>query len=96
MGKVLEDIEIALLAEAEEYTPEGSEAKAVVHQWAYAIAHDLPLFGELNGAKKEVIIKILKAKALFKNKKSLHYELTEKLPIVPLKRQRLSLLTYFW
>ncbi len=82
MGKVLEDIEGALLTEAEIYTPEGSEPKAVVHQWVHAIAHDLPLFGEVNGAKKEVIIKILKGKALFKNKKSFHHELTAKLPIL--------------
>jgi len=66
---MLEDIESALLAEAERYTPEGSVPKAVVHQWAHAIAHDLPLFGDLNEAKKEVVIKILKSKALFKNKK---------------------------
>ena len=95
MSKVLEDIEVALLVEAEKYTPEGSEPKAVVHQWAHAIAHDLPLFGELNGAKKEVIIKILKGKTLFKNKKSFHHGLTAKLPIVPPKKAKFTFIDLF-
>jgi DNA (cytosine-5)-methyltransferase 1 len=95
VGKVLKDIEVALLAEAEIYTPEGSEPKAVVHQWAHAIAHDLPLFGGLNGAKKEVIIKVLKGKGLFKNKKSFHHELTAKLPIVPPKKARFTFIDLF-
>jgi len=95
VSKVLEDIEVALLVEAEKYTPEGSEPKAVVHQWAHAIAHDLPLFGELNGAKKEVIIKILKGKTLFKNKKSFHHELTARLPIVPPEKAKFTFIDLF-
>jgi len=95
VSKVLEDLEGALLAEAERYTPEGSDPKAVVHQWVHAIAHDLPLFGSISNTKKEEMIKALKEKGLFKNKISFHHELTAKLPIIPPAKAKFTFIDLF-
>ena len=61
MSNVLEELEKVLISEAQALTPEGSEPKAIVHQWVHAISHDLPLYGEASEADKSVIINILKA-----------------------------------
>lgn len=95
MSNVLEDLENALIPEAQAYTPEGSEPKAIVHQWAHAISHDSPLFGEARGAKKSVIIKILKEKGLFKNKTLFHQTLTTHLPITPPKKAKFTFIDLF-
>jgi hypothetical protein len=41
---VLEELEAVLWSKAVPYTPIGSDTKAVIHQWAHAIAHDKPFF----------------------------------------------------
>ena len=65
MSKVLEKLETALCPEAKAYTPEGSEAKAVVHQWAHAIASGEKPAGIFQEDDVNKIITILKENSLF-------------------------------
>ena len=95
MSNILEELEKALIPDAQAYTPEGSESKAIVHQWVHVISHDLPLFGEVRGAKKSVIIKKLKDKGLFKNKTLFHQALTAHLPITPPKKAPFTFIDLF-
>lgn len=95
MSNILKELEKALISDAQPYTPEGSEPKAIVHQWVHAISHDLPLFGEARGAKKSVIIKRLKDKGLFKNKTLFHQALTAHLPIAPPKKAKFTFIDLF-
>jgi len=95
VSNVLEELETALQQEAEAYTPNGSEIKAVIHQWAHAIAHDLPLFGEAKGVDKKAIAKILKEKGIFKNKASFHADLTAHLPIIPPQKAKFTFIDLF-
>ena len=53
-------IEDALIDYAEEFTPEGSEIKATIHQWIHAIVYDNQLFASDKGADKTTIINKLK------------------------------------
>ncbi len=38
MNHFLQKIEAALLPTADQYAPEGSDPKAIIHQWTHAIA----------------------------------------------------------
>ncbi|OQK16512.1 hypothetical protein AU255_00980 [Methyloprofundus sedimenti] len=95
MSNILEELETVLSSDAQVYTPEGSESKAVVHQWVHAIAHDLPLFAEVKGVNKSAIIKTLKDNQLFKDKTSFHHKLTAHLPIVPPNKARFTFIDLF-
>ena len=44
------NLEEALSEYAEQFTPEGSDVKAVIHQWVHAIAYDNSLFATDKGA----------------------------------------------
>ena len=61
MNTFFTKIEEALSDYAEQFTPEGSEVKAVVHQWIHAIAYNNPLFASDKKADEELVIKKLKA-----------------------------------
>jgi hypothetical protein len=37
VSNVLEELEKTLMSEAQAYTPEGSESKAIVHQWVHGL-----------------------------------------------------------
>ena len=39
MNHFLQKIEAALLPTADQYAPEGSDPKAIAHQWIHAIAY---------------------------------------------------------
>ena len=52
MNQFLEKIELILNEYAQPFTPDGTEAKAVVHQWVHAIAYGNDLFGKLRGVNK--------------------------------------------
>jgi len=93
VSKILDDIEALLLNDAEPHTPEGSEPRAVVHQWVHAIAHELPLFGNNINSKK--IIKKLKDAGFYKSKKSFQVTLTEFLPITPPKKPKFTFIDLF-
>jgi DNA (cytosine-5)-methyltransferase 1 len=65
MNKFLSSIENVLTDYAAQYTPEGSEPKAIVHQWGHAIAYNNKLFAENKGVKKEIIISLLKKEGIY-------------------------------
>lgn len=83
MNKQLGKLEAALLPAAETVTPEGTEPRAVVHQWLYAIAHNLPLFAESRGVDKANLFKLLEKERLFKDLASFRRNLTAELPVAP-------------
>ena len=60
MNQFLEEIEIILNDYAEHFTPDGTESKAVVHQWVHAIAYGNDFFGKSRGVSKAKIIRVLK------------------------------------
>ena len=65
MSEFILKIEHLLADIAEKYTPEGSQSKAVVHQWIHAIANDTPLFGIKKVAETDRILEVLKTEVLF-------------------------------
>jgi len=60
MKTIFTKIEDALTEYAKKFTPEGSEEKAVIHQWIQAIIYNNQLFASNKGADKNVILKKLK------------------------------------
>lgn len=95
MSKVLEELEAVLWSEAVSYTPVGSEPKAVIHQWAHAIAHDSPFFGEAKGVNKTTIVNILKGKGIFKNKTRFHNALIADLPTAAPNKPKFTFIDLF-
>jgi len=95
VSKVLEELESTLWSEALSYTPAGSDPKAVIHQWAHAIAHDFLLFGESKGANKITIVKTLKENGIFKNKSNFHKTLTGDLLITSPDKPKFTFIDLF-
>ncbi len=83
MNNVLGKLEAALLTAAEKVTPEGTEPRAVIHQWLNAIAYDLPLFAESKSIDKASLIEIIKKQKLFKGSADYFRALTANFPIAP-------------
>jgi DNA (cytosine-5)-methyltransferase 1 len=92
---VLEKLEATLLSAAETVTPEGTEPRAVIHQWLHAIAHNLPLFAESRGVDKTSLIKSLENQRLFKDPVSFYHLLTANLPIVPPRTAKFTFIDLF-
>ncbi len=90
MSHTFQKIEAVLLPTAIQYTPEGSDPKAVIHQWIHAIASDYPLFAEHQGICKEHLIEILKLSNLYKDKVTFK----KKLPSTPIKPAIKSTFTF--
>ncbi len=95
MNNVLEKMEAALLSKAEPVTPEGTEPRAVVHQWLHAIAHNLPLFAKSRGIDKASLIQALEQEQLFKDPTSFRRLLTAELPIAPPQDAQFSFIDLF-
>ena len=53
-------LEEALSEYAEKFTPEGSDVKAVVHQWVHAITYNNQLFASNKGVDKRIVVNKLK------------------------------------
>ncbi|MCX2452626.1 DNA cytosine methyltransferase [Pedobacter sp. PLR] len=77
MQEIIKSIEEKLAELAEAYQPEGSEIKAVIHQWIHAIAFNHNLFGEERGVDKEKIITCLKDAGLYKNQELFKAQVTD-------------------
>ncbi|MFT6910782.1 MAG: ubiquinone biosynthesis protein COQ9, partial [Oleiphilaceae bacterium] len=77
MNDFITQAEQLLLSEAQKYCPEGSETKAVVHQWLNAIAYKKSLFGEQVGVSPKHIITLLKKNGLFTTVEKLKAEMHE-------------------
>ena len=90
MNNVLEKLEAALLSAAAPVTPEGTEPRAIVHQWLHAIAHNLPLFAESRGIDKASLIQMLEQEKLFKDPAYVRPLLSAKLPLIISNPQKMS------
>ena len=54
MSHFFQQIEAALLPTAANYAPEGTEAKAVAHQWLHALAYDFCLLPKRKASTKRI------------------------------------------
>ena len=90
MSHFIQQIEAALLPTATQYAPEGSEPKAIVHQWIHAIACGNKPFAAQRGASKAKLIGILKKGNLYGDAESFK----NKLPKTPIKPAKESTFTF--
>lgn len=67
MSPFIQSVEKALLPVAATVTPDGSEPRAVVHQWMFALAHNQPLFAANKGITNDALLDILTKNQLFSN-----------------------------
>lgn len=65
MNEFINGAEDTLSSYAEQFTPEGSDVKSVVHQWLHAIAYDNDIFGFSKGANKSHIVKLLESCGIY-------------------------------
>lgn len=82
------------MSTATQYAPEGSEPKAVVHQWIHAIAYGHPLFAAQSGVNKRKLTGILKKEKLYTDVESFKNKLT-KSPIKPPKKSKFTFIDLF-
>lgn len=75
-----EQIEAILLPLATQYTPEGSEPKAVVHQWIHAIANGGDFVGTVNG---NTVIDNLKKSGVFETSKQFKRKVIDQINFPP-------------
>ena len=90
MNKFFQQIEAALLPTAIHYAPEGSEPRAIVHQWIHAIACESKPFAAQRGANIKKLIGILKKEQLYTDAASFK----NKLPSTPIKPPKESTFTF--
>ncbi|MBL4607388.1 MAG: DNA (cytosine-5-)-methyltransferase [Pseudomonadales bacterium] len=95
MNTLISQAEQLLLPEAEKFCPEGTEAKAVVHQWLNAIAYGKSLFAEGAGADRKLIIKQLKKHQLYTNKIEFKVGLHKGLTLNPVDKPRFTFVDLF-
>lgn len=89
------NLEEALSEYAEQFTPEGSDVKAVIHQWVHAIAYDNPLFATDKGADKSIIIKKLKEAKCYTNVAAFKKELRENINFNPKSKPDFTFIDLF-
>jgi DNA (cytosine-5)-methyltransferase 1 len=75
MNNFITQAEQLLLPEAQKYCPEGTEPKAIIHQWLNAIAYEKSLFGIQENVDSKRIIKILKDRDLYQTNTELKSKL---------------------
>lgn len=75
-----EQIEAVLLPLATQYTPEGSEPKAVVHQWIHAIANGGDFVGIVD---ENIVIDRLKISGFFETKKQFKRKFIDQINFPP-------------
>ena len=90
MSKYIQQIETALLPTAIMYSPEGTEPKALVHQWIQALAYGFTPFAKERGTSKSKLIGILKKAQLYTDAESFK----SKLPGTPIKAPKESRFTF--
>jgi len=89
-----EQTEAILLPLATQYTPEGSEPKAVVHQWIHALAYGYTPFAADRGASAKKLIAILKKAQLYTDAASFKCNLPET-PIKPANKSTFTFIDLF-
>jgi DNA (cytosine-5)-methyltransferase 1 len=95
MNDFITQAEQLLLSEAQKYCPEGSEPKAVVHQWLSAIAYEKALFSEQVGIKREQVVKILKSQNLYSTNANLKDILHQNFELNPNKDPKFTFIDLF-
>lgn len=80
MSNFFQRIEAALLQTATRYVPEGSDPKAVAHQWVHAIVNNSDLVGGIDATR---IVDCLRAAGIFANKKQFKKALTDEINFPP-------------
>lgn len=95
MNHFFETAETALLPLARKYAPEGSEAKAVAHQWMHALAYDKQLFAEQRGIKKNKLIDVLKKAEVFIDLVSFKKNLLKTIHIKPKAERKFTFIDLF-
>ncbi len=88
-------IENALHDYAVDFTPEGSEPKAVAHQWVHAIAYNHELFAQSKGADKTKVIKYLKQAKCYINAKAFKQQLRENINFNPIEKPKFTFIDLF-
>lgn len=79
-----------MLPLATQYTPEGSEPKAVVHQWIHAIANAVTPFAAERGASTKKLTSLLKTAQLYTDVASFKSQL----PVTPIESSEKSTFTF--
>ncbi len=77
MNELLIKLEHALSPYAKQFAPEGSEIKAVAHQWGHAIAYDNDIFASSKGADANEILSRLKKAKCYNSAKQFKKELRD-------------------
>lgn len=75
--------EAALIGLAQNYTPEGSSAKAVANQWLHARAYNFGCYGEDQGIDRDILDQVLNSIDVPTNVKALRSMLKKEFPLVP-------------
>lgn len=97
MNDFILKLESLLSPLTEEVCPEGTEPKAIVHQWVHALSYDQELFGEFSGPcdlREQVILK-LKDAGLFRSTKELKNKLFEDQFLKPVDEPKFSFIDLF-
>jgi len=95
MNKFIEQIEIALSPYAKQFTPEGSDVKAIVHQWIHAIAYNNEIFAISKGACKNKILKCLKKSKCYKSAKQFKQDLRDSINLNPTENPKFTFIDLF-
>ncbi len=88
-------LEDALSGYATQFTPEGSEPKAVVHQWVHAVVYNNQLFASDRGADKEFVINKLKEAECYTTATAFKKELRENINFNPNKKPDFTFIDLF-
>ena len=94
MNHFFQQVEAALLTAAIPYTPEGTDPKAVVHQWIHALAYEFLPFAAHQGVSKKHLIDILRTEYLYTDSSSFKKKLP-KLPIKPAEESTFTFIDLF-
>lgn len=90
MSTYIQQIEAALLPTATRYAPEGTEPKALMHQWMHALAYGFTPFAAGRGATAKKLVAILKKTQLYTDAATFK----SKLPSTPVKHTKESTFTF--
>lgn len=94
MSHFFQKIETLLLHEAGLYTPDGTDPKAVVHQWIHSLAYDFLPFAAQQGVTKKNLIDILIPEYLFTDALAFK-KLMPNLPITPTHKSTFTFIDLF-
>jgi DNA (cytosine-5)-methyltransferase 1 len=82
MPEIIEKIEDKLIQLADAYKPNGSDVRAVIHQWIHAIAFDKELFGWRRGADRDQIVDLLREEGLYTDQELFRNAVLESIHLV--------------